>query len=107
MVSSALALLRLHGYEARGADNARDLVACVREFDPGAVVMDLGMPGKNGWVAAKELRTEIRGSRPLLIALTAEQSSGEHRIGGPGDFDFFLTKPCDLNVLLALVGQAK
>ena len=107
LVSSALALLRLHGYDARGADNAMDIVARVREYDPGAVIMDLAMPGKNGWDAAKELRSEILGSRPLLIALTAERSSGTHKVGGPGDFDYFLTKPCDLNVLLALVGQAR
>ena len=107
MVSSALSLLRLHGYDARGADNAMDIVACVREYDPGAVIMDLAMPGKNGWDAARELRGEIHGRRPLLIALTAERSTGAHKVGSPGDFDYFLTKPCDLNVLLALVGQAR
>jgi CheY-like chemotaxis protein len=106
MVNVITALLALHGYECKAAPNAIDIVACIRDFDPHAVIMDIAMPGKSGWDAAKEVRANIPGPRPLLVAVTGERTMGPHKLG-PHGFDYFLSKPCDVNVLLALVGQAK
>ena len=103
MVESMATVLRLHGYRAKGAHSATDIVACVRDFDPSVVILDLAMPGKSGLDAAREIRASRPGSnRPMLIALT-----GERRTGLPEGFNYFLRKPCDVNVLLALVGQAR
>ena len=105
-VEVTLQLLRLHGHKVKGISSAENIVACVHEYDPDALVMDIAMPGKNGWEAAREVRAAIPGSRPLLIAMTGERDTGQNVIGGPEGFDYFLTKPCDVNVLMALVGQS-
>ena len=98
-------ILRLHGHQVKGMPDAKDIVASVRDYDPDAIVMDITMPGKSGWDAAKELRAALPHSA-LLIALTGEKDTGDNVIGGPEGFDYFLTKPCDINVLTALVGQS-
>jgi CheY-like chemotaxis protein len=105
MVASLTALLNLHGHDTRSARNATDIVARLREHDPDAVILDLAMPGKSGLQAADEIRASLPGDRPMLIALTGERQAGPPRL--PPGFNYFLTKPCDINVLVALVGQAR
>jgi len=102
-LKSLCTILRLHGHETKEAQSAVDIVARVREFDPDVVILDLAMPEKSGVDAGKEIRASASGSdRPMLIALT-----GERRSGIPEGFNYFLTKPSDINVLLALIGQSK
>jgi CheY-like chemotaxis protein len=104
-VQSLMTLLSLYGHDTQGIGNAIDIVAQVRAFGPNVVIMDLAMPGKSGLQAAKEIRASMPGNRPMLIALTGERQAGPATL--PEGFNYFLTKPADINVLLALVGQAR
>ena len=91
-------LLGMRGYVTEGHYSAQTIVACVREFDPDVVVLDLSMPIKDGLAAAREIRAAFHGTRPKLIALSAE-----HRKPPGKDFDDYLTKPCDPDVLVDLI----
>lgn len=103
-VQSLTALLNLHGHDTTGVSDALDIVTLIRECDPDAVIMDLAMPGKSGLQAAREIRAGIPGNRPMLIALTGERQAGPPSV--PEGFNYFIQKPSDISVLLALVGQA-
>lgn len=79
----------------------------VLEFDPDVVVMDIGLPGVNGWEAARLIRDRMPGRRPVLIGMSGEFTKGADRVLSEiNGFDYYLTKPVDPKVLTALIGQA-
>ena len=98
MDDSLVDLLESHGYNAKGVDGARTIVADVRDFDPDVVILDIAMPQR--WDAARQIRLHRPGKRPVLIAL-----SGQYTQGGDSIFlyDYYVIKPCDPRALLELV----
>lgn len=103
-VATTLALLELRGHEAKGCHNAVEIVSEIREFDPDVVVLDIAMPRKTGWEAAKEIRARIVGRRPLLIAVSGEYTKGTDKVLSElVGFDYYLMKPADPQRLLLLV----
>jgi len=107
---SQVATLRMflgqRGYETQGHHDALTILARVREFDPDVVVLDLAMPGKSGFEAAREIRAAIPGKRPALIALTVEEKKPPEFMHWANPFDHYLIKPVDPTVLVALIETA-
>ena len=107
LVETTVALLRLADYEAKPCYHGDEVMDCVRAFDPHAIIMDIGLPGRTGWQLAEEIRTAIPGERPLLVGISGEFAKGVNkepaRMRG---FDYFLAKPADPNVLMALIERA-
>ena len=105
-VDSLLALLETDGHNAKGIYSARTILTDVRDFDPDVMIMDIAMPGKSGWDAAREVREHRTGKRPVMIAVSGEYTKGADRIlSALIGFDYYLIKPCDPNVLLKLVAS--
>lgn len=102
------AFLRVDGYETRIAHDGREALAVVQAFKPHAVVLDIVMPGMDGREVAAAIREKHKGRRPMLIGMSGEREPGANKVLGemPG-FDYYLTKPCDANVLLALLARLK
>jgi CheY-like chemotaxis protein len=72
-------------------------------FRPQVAVLDIGMPGADGYEVAREIRRQ-QGPRIKLVALTGWGQEGDRRRAMEAGFDFHLTKPVDpgtLNDLLA------
>lgn len=80
------------GYEALG-------MACSDNFD--LVILDIGLPGKDGWVVLEELRG--RGERLPIIILTARDDVRDKVAGLEGGADDYVTKPFRFEELLARV----
>ena len=74
-----------------------------RRFDPDVVILDIGMPGMNGYDVATHLRKARKESRPLLIALSGLGQLEEKARAADAGFDHHFTKPVDLNALLRLL----
>ena len=91
-------ILSLHGHEARRAPDRDGALAVAAELEPEVVLLDLGLPGVDGYQVARELR-EMLGRKPLLIALTGYQDD-RARLEEAG-FDGHLLKPTDLAELFA------
>jgi DNA-binding response OmpR family regulator len=105
-VKMLLALLRSEGHEARGHASGQAAVHALKEFLPDVIISDIVMPGVSGWAVASEVRKVMGDKRPLLIAITGQYSaSAEKVLSHVTAFDFYLTKPADPNVLLALVAN--
>jgi DNA-binding response OmpR family regulator len=103
-LTSLMALVQLQGYEPHGQKDAMKVVECIQEFDPDAVILDIGLPGKNGFDAAREIRAAIAGRRPLLIGLSGQYIKTVDRLlAGPAGFDHYLVKPAEPQVLLDLL----
>jgi PAS domain S-box-containing protein len=100
-------ILALYGYDARAAYDGNAALALGVAFRPHVAVLDIGMPGANGYEVARALR-ETLGNSIKLIALTGWGQDGDRRRAMEAGFDFHLTKPIDpaaLNDLLAEAGS--
>jgi DNA-binding response OmpR family regulator len=106
-VQSTVIFFRAAGYDARGCYNGQDALRAIRDFDPDAVVMDIGMPGMSGWEAARAIRGEFPGRRPLLIAITGEYKGGADLIVTKmNGFDHYFLKPTAPAKLIELIEAA-
>jgi len=106
-VATLLALVRDQGHEAAGFASGRAALACIDMLDPDVVICDIVMRVPNGWDIAREVRR--RGPpRPLLIAISGRYTKSSSRFFAQVlGFDFFLPKPCDPQLLMGLIGQAR
>jgi two-component system CheB/CheR fusion protein len=93
-------VLGLYGYEARVARNGDKAVKAVDDFPADVVILDIGLPGMNGFAVAKKL-CEVSKRRPLLVAVTG-YGNMEARARSEG-FDHHFIKPVDPCVLSDLL----
>ena len=101
------ALLEMEGYEAEAAYDGQAALAAVMRAVPDMIVMDLGMPGMDGYDAARAIRQQAGAEDVLMIALTGwGQSDARHRTIEAG-FDHHLIKPVDVEQILKLAGARK
>jgi CheY-like chemotaxis protein len=96
-------LLELWGY---GVQVARDGVqgsAKALARHPDVAVIDIGLPRKDGYEVARQLRAALHDDI-RLIALTADSDPEDRDRAAQAGFDYFMTKPADLEELHRLLG---
>jgi CheY-like chemotaxis protein len=95
-------LLALAGYEARAAYCGCAAVALAESFDPDVVVLDVEMPGEDGYEVAARLRERLP-RRPMLVAVTVHPHLDDRsRVEG---IDHHYLRPADPAALLDLLGR--
>jgi len=102
-VLTLVALLRDEGYDARGSYRGKDVLDLVRDFDPHAVLLDIGMPDLNGYEAARLVRARYGSASPLLIAVTGWKKASDRLLAQLAGFDHHVAKPYDPQLLLSLL----
>jgi CheY-like chemotaxis protein len=98
-------LLTLRGHEVVGLPGGDGLLARLEREQPELVLMDIQLPGKDGF----ELLAAIRGSahRALrVLALTAHAMSGDRERAMAAGFDGYITKPIDIRTFPEQVQRA-
>jgi DNA-binding response OmpR family regulator len=106
-VLTLTSLLRDEGHEVHGLYNGDQVLAAVKDFDPDALILDIAMPGQNGYDLAKHLK-QARGEakRPALIGISGIYKQGADKIlARIVGFDKFLTKPYSIEAVLAALAQ--
>jgi signal transduction histidine kinase/CheY-like chemotaxis protein len=88
-------LLELSGHHARTVNDGAAALAAARASVPEAIILDIGMPGMNGYDVARTLREDERFAKTALIALTGWGSREDKDKAKNAGFDFHLTKPVD------------
>jgi CheY-like chemotaxis protein len=86
-------LLTLLGYDARTVDDGPEAVEAASEFRPDVVLMDIDLPGMDGYEATRRLRDQSWGTGVFLIALTAFEREIDGRRFREAGFDHHLAKP--------------
>jgi DNA-binding response OmpR family regulator len=111
IVDTMTELLKAEGHDTRACYTGTDAFACVKAYDPDAVLLDIGLPGVSGWEVARQIRVAGTGEpphRPLIIGITGEYTKSADRIlSRMNGFDYYLIKPADPKVLLALLEKIK
>lgn len=95
------------GHEIRLAHDGSAALEMAREFRPEIVVLDIGLPGMNGYEVAKRLRSEPGGEEMLIVALTGYGQEDHRRRAEEAGFDEYLLKPPSLDVLQTLSNHPK
>lgn len=86
-------LLRLQGYEVLAVDDGREAVAAVSAFRPDMVILDINMPGLDGYQAAAAVRRQPGAPAPLIVALTARNEPADVERAYAAGFDRHIVKP--------------
>lgn len=95
-------LLQSWGHDVRSAQGASAGLGLEWEFEPDAVILDIEMPGKNGYEVAAELR--VRRRRELLLVALSGYAREEDRAKSlAAGFDHHLTKPANVEMLRRLL----
>ena len=100
-------LLRLQGHEV---DTAHDGPAALRKagaFRPEVVLLDIGLPGLDGYQVASRLRRRQRTKGALLVALTGYGQEEDQNRAFQAGFDRHLTKPVDPRVIYELLAHPR
>jgi PAS domain S-box-containing protein len=95
-------LLERHGHEVAVA---RDGVEAVRSFDeaePDVALVDIGLPGLDGYEVARRIRAGAHGGRAVLIAVSGYGREDDKRAARAAGFDHHMTKPVELARLVRL-----
>jgi two-component system, OmpR family, response regulator len=93
--------MRHEGYAVDIADTADDALTYARVWDYDAIVLDVMLPGRDGFEVCRELRK--RGSRAPVLMLTARRAVTDRITGLDAGADDYLVKPFDFAELLARV----
>ena len=91
-------LLRLWGFCVETAADGRQGVAKALVYRPQVAIIDIGLPGLDGYQVAEQVRTAL-GRQVKLIALTAYSHVEDRMRALEAGFDNFMTKPADLDRL--------
>jgi two-component system OmpR family response regulator len=97
------ALIDAQGYTFFGASSALDGISLAQRASPRLILLDIQMPGMDGFETCRRLR-QIWALKPVPIAfLTASKSPEDVRRGIAAGGNDFITKPFDAEKLLARV----
>jgi len=98
-------LLRLKGHDVKGILGGDELFATLGQQRPDLILMDIQMPGKDGFTLLAELRqSDFRDQR--VVALTANAMAGDMEKALSAGFDGYISKPIDIRNFPDQVGRA-
>lgn len=97
-------LLQSMGNEVETAHDGREAISKTTSFQPDVILLDIGMPGMNGYETARHLR-EQGGNRATLVALTGWSQDEDRRRSKEAGFDAHLVKPVDIAILAKLIAD--
>ena len=98
-------LLESLGHTVRVVHDSAQALAAIKDAPFDVCVLDIGLPGMDGYMLARHLRACDNGSAAKFIALTGYGSADDRHRGGDAGFDHYLVKPADLGELARLLQQ--
>jgi signal transduction histidine kinase len=97
--TSLAMLLRLEGHEVRVAHDGPTALALAKSYLPSVILLDIGMPGMDGYEVARRLRALPGLKDVVLAALTGWGQQEDRRRTAEAGFDHHFVKPLDANLL--------
>lgn len=98
-------LLTMRGHEVSGLSGGEGLLETIERASPALVLMDIQLPGKDGFSLLEEIRRSPHGALKV-VALTAHAMSGDRERALEAGFNGYITKPIDIRSFPEMVRQA-
>ena len=89
-------LLERAGFVVLAGHDGQEALDMARKELPDLILMDLSLPGIDGWTAARELKDDPKTSKIPLMALTAHTLPGDRKRAMESGFDGYISKPIDV-----------
>jgi PAS domain S-box-containing protein len=100
-------LLEMSGHRTAMVHSGLDVLDSALKFQPDVILLDIGLPGMNGYEAAALVRRERQLDGTLLVALTGWGSDADKRAASDAGFDLHLTKPVGPDALMEVLAQVR
>ena len=107
LVRGLVRLLELLGHDVQSAYDGPTAIEAARVHRPAFVLLDLGLPGMDGYQVATRLRQEQGSQDAVIIAVTGYGQEDDRCRSREAGFDHHLVKPIDRNVLVTLISQSQ
>ena len=98
-------MLELMGHEVRVAYTGAAALTGAEQEPPDVILLDIGLPGMDGYEVARRLRQRTELARTRVVALSGYGRDEDRRRAEEAGFDHHLTKPVDPDVLQSLLGR--
>ena len=98
-------LIGMWNFEVEVAQDGFDGVRAALDWEPDIAIVDIGLPGIDGYEVARRVRRAF-GGRVLLIALTGYNGSEDRRLAFEAGFDEYMAKGADLDILQGMLRVA-
>ena len=98
-------ILKFLGADVHIARDGTEALKAFQSYDPAVVLLDIGMPGMDGYEVARRIRSQQSARPPALVALTGWGQEEDRRRACEAGFDHHLVKPADIAALQALLAS--
>lgn len=95
--------LRANGYHVKGIEDGASAPPLLRVHRPDLILLDVSMPGMNGFEVCRAIRRDPLLRHAIVILLTGRATPTDRMAGWSAGADDYLIKPCELSELLARV----
>lgn len=96
-------LLSMRGHEVHVAYGSEQALSTAPALEPELILLDIGMPGLNGYEVCRQLRRRLPASSCSIVAVTGWNAKEDRIRSGKAGFDHHLDKPVDVDLLKALI----
>jgi len=107
VADSTAVLLRMAGYDVHLAYDGKGAIESAQRLQPDAVLLDIGLPGMDGYEVAELIRRDAASAKPLMLAVSG-YGQDEHRLrSSKAGFDHHIVKPIDPAALTELLASLR
>jgi len=100
-------LLEESGHDVRAAADGMEALSQAEQFTPDVVLLDIGLPGLDGYAVARQLRASPRSADALLVAITGYGQPEDRALARAAGFDYHLLKPVEPTRLFELLSRTR
>jgi signal transduction histidine kinase len=107
VADSTAMLLREAGCTVHVAYDGEEAIRSVRTLHPDAILLDIGLPGADGYQVAERIRAEPENQRTLIVAVSGYGQDEHHQRSKRAGFNYHLVKPIDPKMVTQLLASAR
>lgn len=100
-------LMEMEGHQTEVAHDGPEAILRAEQFLPHVILLDIGLPGMDGYAVARHLRSLPNLKQPMLIAISGYGQARDLQKSREAGFDQHLVKPADIQQLKALVATSQ
>ena len=99
--------MELLGHTAQMAFDGPSAIECATSFCPDVIILDIGLPGMNGYEISQAMHKEPLLQHSIFVALTGWGQKEHRERTKEAGFDYHLVKPVDMEVLKTIMRTAE